>query len=189
MIKRLIEISGRDYDEEIIRYGMTAIFNGIVSITIMLILGAINKKILESAIYLLSNLMIYTQVGGYHAKTRLGCIVLTVINWKISVSYFEIWTNAPKEIWIMAFIVNFIILWICAPVLHPNKARFGEKVTMQQKIKAIVRVLLGYIVIIIFWNLNEQDYAGILMMSISEIVIFMLIGKGVYKRYEEQEIS
>lgn len=34
MLKRLKEISERDYDIEIIRYGMAAMVNGVVSITI-----------------------------------------------------------------------------------------------------------------------------------------------------------
>lgn len=45
------------------------------------------------------------------------------------------------------------------------------------------------IVVIIFWNTHKQEYAGVLMMSITEIVILMLVGKGVYAGYEEQEIS
>lgn len=189
MLDRLIEISGREYDKEIIRYGMVAMANGVISIIIILICGIIDKKVFESLVYLLSNLIIYTQVGGYHAKTRLGCIILTIITWKIAVSYFEIWTNTPVIYWILACIIYIVTIWIIAPVLHPNKARFGEKVTMKQKAKAIIRVLLGYVMIIVFWNIHKQEYAGILMMSISEIVIFMLVGKGVYAGYEEQEAS
>lgn len=34
------------------------------------------------------------------------------------------------------------------------------------------------IVVIIFWNTHKQEYAGVLMMSITEIVILMLVGKG-----------
>lgn len=189
MLKRLIEISERDYDIEIIRYGMAAMVNGVVSITIILMLGIIDKKLIESAIYLLSNLIIYTQVGGYHAKTRLGCIVLTIINWNIAVRHYEIWINIPITFWIIACMVFGSSIWICAPVLHPNKARFGETAPVEQKVKAIIKVLLGYIVVIIFWNTHKQEYAGVLMMSITEIVIFMLVGKGVYAGYEEQEIS
>lgn len=62
MLKRLIEISERDYDIEIIRYGMAAMVNGVVSITIILMLGIINKKLIESAIYLLSNLIIQNKI-------------------------------------------------------------------------------------------------------------------------------
>ena len=189
MIDKLIKISGKEYDKEIIEYGLAAMMNGAISIIIILFLAIIDGSLPQSIIYLLSNLLIYTQVGGYHAKTRLGCVLLTIINWKVAISFFYMWINTPIILWVMACAIFVTSIWICAPVLHPNKARFGEKTKLEQKVKAVIRVLLGYIVLIIFWNIHKQEYAGILMMSISEIVIFMLIGKGVYAGYEEQEAS
>lgn len=78
MLDRLIFISGRDYDKEIIKYGLVAMGNGIFSVFIILMCGVIEKRVFESLIYLFCNLIIYTKIGGYHAGTPLGCIALTI---------------------------------------------------------------------------------------------------------------
>ncbi len=88
MIDKLIKISGKEYDKEIIEYGLAAMMNGVISIIIILFLAIIDGSLPQSIVYLLSNLLIYTQVGGYHAKTRLGCVLLTIINWKVAISFF-----------------------------------------------------------------------------------------------------
>lgn len=189
MLDRLISISGREYDREIIKYGLIAMGNGVLSVLIILMCGVIEKRVFESFIYLFCNLVIYTKIGGYHARTPLGCTVLTIVTWKIAVFCNQVWLNAQPVFWILACEIYIILVWRNAPVLHPNKARFGEVITQRQKLETISRLLLGYVLIIVFWSIHRQDYASIFMMSISEIIISMLVGKEVYKRYAEKEIG
>ncbi len=84
------------------------------------------------------------------------------------------WINTPIILCVMACAIFVTSIWICAPVLHPNKARFGEKTKLEQKVKAVIRVLLGYIVLIIFWNIHKQEYAGIVNLDGNAIMYFIL---------------
>lgn len=186
MLGKLILFSGKEYDEDIIEYGFIVIRNGILSIAVILILGIIENRIQETLIYLVCNLLIYTKVGGYHARTPLGCIGITIMTWKVVLYYSGIWMKINILFWFILFAIYTILVFKFAPVLHPNKARFGEVITVKQRIGVVVRLVMGYILIIVFWNTQKQEYAGILMMSISEIIISMLIGKEIYKRYEKR---
>jgi len=186
MLEKLILFSGKEYDKDIIKYGIIVIRNGVLSILIILGLAIIEKKLQESLIYLLCNLLIYTKIGGYHAKTPIGCMVLTIMTWKIALYYSAICIKIDILFWIIIFCVYTILVVKYAPVLHPNKARFGEIITVKQRMEAGARLFIGYILIMVFWNIHKQEYAGVLMMSISEIIISMLIGKEIYKNYEER---
>ena len=55
MLDRLISISGREYDREIIKYGLIAMGNGVLSVLIILMCGVIEKRVFESFIYLFCN--------------------------------------------------------------------------------------------------------------------------------------
>ena len=75
-------------------------------------------------------------------------------------------------------------LWL---TLTGQMAHFGaDYSTVKQRMEAGARLFIGYILIMVFWNIHKQEYAGVLMMSISEIIISMLIGKEIYKNYEER---
>ena len=187
MIERIITFSGKDYDQEIIKYGFVVIRNGVLSVAIILMCGIIENKLVESLLYLFCNLIIYTKVGGYHAKTQIGCLMITVATWKVALIFSSICMDINIFLGVILGGVYIILVWKNAPVLHPNKARFGEAITKKQRIVAIVRLLIGYGLIIVFWSTHKQEYSGILMMGISEIIISMLIGKELYKRYEEKE--
>lgn len=108
------------------------------------------------------------------------------MTWKVVLYYSGIWMKINILFWFILFAIYTILVFKFAPVLHPNKARFGEVITVKQRIGVVVRLVMGYILIIVFWNTQKQEYAGILMMSISEIIISMLIGKEIYKRYEKR---
>ena len=47
MVDRLISISGREYDREIIKYGLIAMGNGVLSVLIILMCGVIEKRVFE----------------------------------------------------------------------------------------------------------------------------------------------
>lgn len=68
----------------------------------------------------------------------------------------------------------------CAPVIHPNKIRYGQDVSIQYKRLIRIRVLIVYFLIIIFYMTNHHKLFEVLMISMIEIVISMIIGKAVY---------
>lgn len=56
MLDRLISISGREYDREIIKYGLIAMGNGVLSVLIILMCGVIEKRVFES--FILANVIL-----------------------------------------------------------------------------------------------------------------------------------
>ena len=56
MLDRLISISGREYDREIIKYGLIAMGKGVLSVLIILMCGVIEKRVFES--FILANVIL-----------------------------------------------------------------------------------------------------------------------------------
>ena len=50
MIDKLIKISGKEYDKEIIEYGLAAMMNGAISIIIILFLAIIDGSLPQSIV-------------------------------------------------------------------------------------------------------------------------------------------
>ncbi len=188
MIDKLILISGEDYNKEVIEYGLVVIRNGVISVSIILLLGILENRLLESIIYVLCNFFISTKIGGYHAKAQIGCLILTIITWKIALTHPEYWINCNTQFLILLAGVCLILVWKNAPVLHPNKARFGEKITNRQRLESVGRLIAGYIVTFIFLKLNKQEYFGVMITSMIEIIISMLIGKAIYMKGMKETI-
>ena len=66
-------------DEKVIpiyKYGMQVLISNVMASTIVVSIGVLISKLLESIIFILlySTLRIYT--GGYHAKTSLSCNIV-----------------------------------------------------------------------------------------------------------------
>lgn len=134
----------------------------------------------ETVLYLLNSFFVYTKIGGYHAKTSVGCICITVFNWGIAVFTTGIITKINKILWLVIGGTILLAIKKCAPVIHPNKIRYGQDVSIQYKRLIRIRVLIVYFLIIIFYMTNHHKLFEVLMISMIEIVISMIIGKEVY---------
>ena len=180
MIEKLIRNSGCEYDEEIIKYGLITLCHGLLTMLILFILGILSNRVWETVLYLLNSFFVYTKIGGYHAKTSVGCICITVFNWGIAVFTTGIITKINKILWLVIGGTILLAIKKCAPVIHPNKIRYGQDVSIQYKRLIRIRVLIVYFLIIIFYMTNHHKLFEVLMISMIEIVISMIIGKEVY---------
>lgn len=185
MIKKIIELSECDYDEEIIKYGFITIFHGGLTMLIILCLGALVNRMIETILYLVCYLFLHTKTGGYHARTFWGCISMTIFCWWLAVfQVFDFLFMNLKALGIIGVAV-LILINNNAPILHPNKIRYGNNPSKHDKKQILYRILIIDAFIIFFYTTGRIEWAETLIMCMLEIVISIIIGKEVYT-YEKK---
>lgn len=189
MIDKIIKLSEENANYDIVKYGLICLLNGTVSFFIIVALGIISNRIIKTLLYLVCNLFISTKVGGYHSKTPLGCIILTIITWRIAVSdCFNKILGGEITIFVLYIVCSFFVYFF-SPVLHPNKVIFQKEEKQRIKFYSIEFTLLWFLITMFLYSINKQNYAGCMLVCYLEMVVSMLIGKEVYRKNEKKDIK
>lgn len=139
--------------EEIIAYGMIAIIQSIVTISMIILLGLILGVLFEALTVMLSVSILRKYSGGSHANSIELCTATAIvysIGCALIVRYLLQGVPDIKELFLLSaftFIGAFWIVYKKAPVDSPNKPIKSEK-----KIKRMRRG--SYIVLAFYFLLN-----------------------------------
>ncbi|MHB1485803.1 MAG: accessory gene regulator ArgB-like protein [Saccharofermentanales bacterium] len=121
------ELSFSDEKRQVVEYGLIAILQSILIVTLVLLLGALFRIFMEAAILCFGVSILRKYSGGVHASTSLSCTMVTII-FCISggllmslVSQTGILQLTLFIITLFVFIYAFIISFRNAPVDSPNK--------------------------------------------------------------------
>lgn len=121
-VERLISISGKDSNVEVVLYGLQTMLDGGVSLIILMSMGFYFDKITYTVLYIIFSTLINRSTGGYHAATRLGCGVITMCMFYIAIFIPE---RLQQYLSIYSFLlggtISALIVWLLAPVVHPDK--------------------------------------------------------------------
>lgn len=138
-------------DEEVYAYGMELLYSTISNIVISLILGIITDTLFEIFLFLSSFILLRDCIGGYHAKTHLGCmsIFCTVL-----IGFILIVKFMPDFLCIVFFIgsnlLSALVAFVFAPIEHPNKPLTEiEKAKLCKRGKSTYVVLLSISLILL----------------------------------------
>lgn len=139
-------------DEEVYAYGMELLYSSILNIVLAVIIAVATNTVFPTSAFLITFIILRQYIGGYHAKTHLGCMsILAVV-----IGCFAIMTRyIPEEleIWISALstLMSIILISKFAPVEHPNKPLSdNEKVRLRKRgiISAFIVFVLIFAMII-----------------------------------------
>lgn len=124
-------------EKEIYAYGYEIIISETINWIITIIIAIFTKKIIETAVYMLAFMRLRGALGGFHAKSHMGCIVISAL---VYVLCLYIINKTPINIyWIL--IVGGLLLHMglvikIAPVAHPNKPFINEREYLKFKKKS-----------------------------------------------------
>lgn len=165
-------------DLEVIIYGLKILLQGFLMIMILGILGIVTNYKKETLVFLICSIIGIGTMGGYHCNRLRNCILLTFFLWFTTIGFSDLFNVIINFIGIrnIEFIL-FLAVLLLAPAEHINKPL--EKVLkIKLKTVAICEFLFAIILVTSFYN-TDQRLANILLINIVEVVISMIIGKGV----------
>ncbi len=121
-------------DEEVYAYGMELLYSSIFNIALAAIIAIITNTIYPTAAFLITFIVIRQYIGGYHARTHLGCMsIFAVVLYCFAV--LARYIPAECEVWIsmLAIVLAMFLILRFAPVEHPNKPLSGKEKSRLRK--------------------------------------------------------
>lgn len=184
----LIKKSNENHDREVIAYGLDVIRSGIITFIFLMTIGGISHRLKETLLYIICHLFVARSTGGYHAKTRSRCLILTTMMYLLIISIADkIWCQIPIGIVCISCLIYMILILSCAPVEHPHK-KLDELTIRTNRKKSVIYTLTMFVLVMIFWNIDRR-VACLFWLNITEIIILMLIGKEVYHHVERNDFK
>ncbi len=62
-------------DEIVVKYGLELLFNTVISVSVLMIIGILMGYFKETILFYLTYLFLKKNTGGYHANSHLGCVL------------------------------------------------------------------------------------------------------------------
>ena len=123
----------------IYKYGLSAFVNSFSQIILLFLLGLCYGVISETVSFLLVFILTRRFTGGYHADTKLKCLLLGVFMWFIatSMSKVSLSLNAILILYLVIVIFSVVITFKYAPVEHRNKPLSKSVYLQNKKLPAI----------------------------------------------------
>ncbi len=160
---------------EIYSYGFKLIIADIINFSIVMLLGVISGKFLESIVFLITLCGVRQFSGGFHAKTFWMCRLSMIVTFLcvIIISHFLSETACYNIINIGIINgISVIVIAALAPVEHPNKPLTGEQ-KKKNKRNAIITSLLLSVISIILIEANRIEGVTI-SITLTAVVILMI---------------
>lgn len=167
---------------EIYLYGFKLIIADVINYTIVIILGSLLNRLLESIVFLISLCGLRRFTGGFHAKTFWVCRMSMVITYICVVVMIKFVVGTESELLIVGAIntVSVMCIMFFAPIENPNK-KLSVVQRKNNKIKSIVTsIVLSTTSVMLIVNNMKIGVTISISMFATAILMFvaMVIKKG-----------
>lgn len=136
-------------DEEVYAYGMELLYSSILNIALAVIIAIITNTVYPTAAFLTAFIVMRQYIGGYHAKTHLGCMsILSAVLCCFAVLSRYIPTECEILISMPAIGLSMFLILKFAPVEHPNKPLTDKEKSRLRK-SGIISAFTVFILVLI----------------------------------------
>lgn len=157
-------------EQEVYEYGLAAIISTVMTTAVLLLIGLITQRLLETILYILVFVILRSQCGGYHAPTRVVCIVVSAVGLLLVLYIFSYFKR-----WDVILAISLLGMAILSPIDSPNKPIQKSK-RRGFKIRSII-IAIVFSCIAIFWTEMRVIIASTIMW-----VVLLMICQAIFKR-------
>jgi len=155
-------------DKEIVQFGLESLSGNLLGIVLILAIGIGFGHILEAILLWIFWFFLRKNAGGFHAKTKMGCLLTSSVMLVLSFMIFVSHSNSVMFYTICVFI-NGGIIWLISPVDNSIK----QLDLMEQKAyQSRSRIIL--IVEEIIWGVGTWLRIDAIMKSI--VMALFIVG-------------
>lgn len=158
---------------EIYEYGFELSISSVIGIIIVLAIGLISGKLLESVVFYIVFCFTRLYSGGYHAPTQLLCKITFAVVLLSVLALDWLLAEIVDYYWFILYIYSITIMCEFAPIENPNK-KLDDSDKTQSKRKCIIEMAVWLIVMIILYILNNGLY-HIVALSLFFVANLMLL--------------
>lgn len=169
-------------DIEIYAYGYEIMISETVNWIITVIIALFTGKIIETFAYMLAFMRLRGALGGFHANSHIGCIVISTI---VYIGCLCLITQTPMNMYWMligaGLILHMGLVLAIAPVAHTNKPFINEVERLKFRRKScglsstygVICIMLLFIPLQILKKSSYCVLLGMLSASISMAVEYV----------------
>lgn len=136
-------------EAEVVEYGLENIGSDLSGMLVTLMTGICFGCLSESMVLWMLIYPLRRNAGGFHAKTKLKCLFVSV-GMLIIVFLLFIRRNWTAELYLAAGAVCFLLIFLLAPVGNPNKLLDEKEHKVYQKRSRIVLTLEGILLVLAY---------------------------------------
>lgn len=181
-MKKCKELPNRFWEANIIKkeeieiccFGLECLFLKIITFTSYLVIAILMKRLKEFAVIMLVFIPLRRNAGGYHAKTRGKCYLLSCGILAVTLVACEI--RLEFHIVLTLLLGLSIIFWMVLPVDNENRTMdISEKIFFQARVRKFILLNSIFCIILIFLKLEEICKTVVLGMLMA--LFFLFAGK------------
>lgn len=168
-----------DENIDVYTYGFELLFSFLFSTSVIILIGTIMSKILETLVFLSIFVILRSYTGGYHAKTYAKCTVVTFSTY-ISVILLTVFIEfVPKSIYILGTSLCLLIIGVLAPIENQNKKILSSK-KIRHKVTSIILGMAFSVIGLLFYRYNVAIVKAVLFSIIADVILMFptIIMKG-----------
>lgn len=164
-------------DREIYQFGIEIALLKCIHVITMLIIGAVFGLFFESVIFIVCYSILRDYAGGYHAKTKVGCYV---ISWVMIILVIIVVKNCPaiaiSKVSALGLLLSAIIIFILAPEDNPNKPLDQTEVKRYRN-RARLLVIIEILLAALLWAISINSILLIITLSQMSVSIMLILRK------------
>lgn len=172
-------VDNKDFD--LYNYGLFIFISETFLFIYCLIVGAILKIALPSLLFCSIFFLVHRFAGGFHAKTELHCLIITLSFFLISIVLIKLGTQLNCIILISIYVCCSIILILLSPADTPQKPLSNKEKFLFKKITSLILVV-GFIVIVTLYIKNICLYANAIVIAVFLQTLSIICGRLFNKR-------
>lgn len=144
-------------DRSIYEYGFEILFSGVIHFSFFLTIALLSQTFFPSLSFAISFFILRSIAGGYHSPTHLKCTILSTIVHLLFVMLYHLIPFQLKIILTsLVFFVSSIIIFMCAPIDHPNKRFIKSEKKRFRKMSCIYAVIILIVSILNLFQTNKM---------------------------------
>lgn len=164
-----------------LKYGLEGIYNVLTKLFVVLILAIITGTIVETSLFLLFYAGIKTFSFGIHAKSSIGCWIITILIYNIIPLAMKNF-NCSNLLGYIIIGLSFLSILLWAPADTPKRPLIRRKNRIKCKILSLIIVFL-YATIFLLNNNQAINNAIAYSLMIQSIMINPIIYKITNTRF------
>lgn len=171
-----------DSEMDIVRFGLESLKNNIISVLMILGIGAIFKEITEAILVWMLLFPLRKTVGGYHASSKEKCFMLTIGVFFVAflLDYIYVWSTT---VLIISSIILGGIIWRFSPIDNPVKKFDQIAYKVYKKRCRIILLCEGFMLLVAACH-GWSKVIRCVFMTIFIMCISVIMGIVLYQKSE-----
>lgn len=149
-------------DEEIIRAGLNIMIIKICFIFAVIIIGIFANGLIESLVFTISYSVLREYGGGYHAKTRKKCFVLSILTLIAALCIIKLMGcyQTLTSPFLAVAVISALYIFMKAPIDTANKRLDEAEIRVYGKRARLLTVIFTVVsAVLLFMGLNDLAFA------------------------------